>query len=218
MSASDYSWEWQSYPPTPEQVVYHQWWFHKGSNTLYVFNLDTEGGKVYDHTDNIEPPELVASDWPGEWAPCLTPSQVYFDVFRRGFTALQEAMGVIGELGHALQERRDVDRLTGKISDMELERSSLQAERDCALNLLAELRAEHEVLKDNFATVMLRNGTLTAKLDFAEMRLRTMAEVLVDTFVRKVFGESIDLAGVPASQIRQDLLSVFMACDTKDNK
>jgi predicted RNase H-like HicB family nuclease len=79
---------WRTKPPTPDEVTECQWWWNKPAGGVpHVLQLDRapDSGLIFDageSTSGACPPPFDPSDWPGEWAPCMTPDDVTARVSR----------------------------------------------------------------------------------------------------------------------------------------
>lgn len=122
---------WRSEPPTPDEVTTHQWWWNKSTDGVpHILQLDRDlnSGLIFDAGESALgacPAPFDPSDWPGEWAPCMTPDDVTTRVSR------------IAEAG-----KRLVMSHVGKVKDLRaklaLETAALEQAR--AVNTLAEDR------------------------------------------------------------------------------
>jgi hypothetical protein len=70
---------WRVSPPTAAEVHEHQWWWSKpvdGVPHILQLDVDLGSGKIFDLGEVLSgacPPPFDPADWPGEWAPCMTP-------------------------------------------------------------------------------------------------------------------------------------------------
>lgn len=77
---------WRAEPPTPDEVTKRQWWWNRSPGGVpHILQLDRNPGSglIFDAGDSPScPPPFDPSDWPGEWAPCMTPDEVTARVSR----------------------------------------------------------------------------------------------------------------------------------------
>jgi hypothetical protein len=79
---------WRAKTPTPDEVIQWQWWWNKPTDGVpHILQLDLDLGSrllfdVGESTAGACPTPFDPSDWPGEWAPCMTPDDVTAHVSR----------------------------------------------------------------------------------------------------------------------------------------
>jgi len=95
---------WRLEPPTPEEVTECQWWWNKPADGVpHVLQLDRDlgSGLIFDAGESMSgacPPPFDPSDWPGMWAPCMTPDDVTARVSRIAEAGRRLVMSHVGKV------------------------------------------------------------------------------------------------------------------------
>lgn len=77
---------WRAAPPTVEDVRTFSWWWNRPSaGDPHILQFDVDNGKIVDVgeasiADCVTP--FDPTDWPGAWAPCITPDGVEAEMAR----------------------------------------------------------------------------------------------------------------------------------------
>lgn len=99
---------WRVAPPTPDEVRRCSWWWNQSeAGQLHILQLDCgpSDDSIFDANELVilgPPLPIRFSDWPGQWAPCLTPDQAESEVARFERIAqrnAQERDGAQAEVG-----------------------------------------------------------------------------------------------------------------------
>jgi len=95
---------WRTEPPRPDEVTECQWWWNKSSDGMpHVLQLDRDlgSGLIFDageSTSGACPSPFDPLDWPGEWAPCMTPDNVTARVSRIAEAGKRLVMSHVGKV------------------------------------------------------------------------------------------------------------------------
>jgi hypothetical protein len=79
---------WRTKPPTPDEAAQWQWWWNKptyGVPHILQLDVDLSSRLIFEAGKSMSgacTPPFNPSDWPGEWAPCMTPDDVTAQVSR----------------------------------------------------------------------------------------------------------------------------------------